>query len=41
MEKYMKPQATVEEFKTLDVVTTSGGNVTIDPGWGGDIEIRF
>lgn len=24
MEKYIKPQATVEEFKTLDVITTSG-----------------
>lgn len=25
-EKYLKPIAKVEEFKTVDVITTSGGN---------------
>lgn len=31
-EKYTKPQADVETFATVDVITTSGGN-------GGEIEL--
>ncbi len=34
-EKYVKPSAEVEEFKTVDVITTSGEPDT-DVEWGKD-----
>jgi len=37
MEKYIKPQVTVEEFKSLDVITTSIN----PPSAGGDNETPF
>lgn len=33
-EKYSKPQADVETFATVDVITTSG-----NPGEGGDVDL--
>lgn len=30
-ELYTKPQAEIEEFKTLDVITTSGGDIDNEP----------
>ncbi len=38
MEKYIKPQANIEEFKTVDVITTSG---TDTPSTGGPNETPF
>jgi len=37
MEKYIKPQAKVEEFKSVDVITTSGGA----PSTGGPNDLPF
>lgn len=42
MEKYIKPQITVEEFKTTDVITTSGSiTVNPDPDWNDGPIIGF
>lgn len=30
-ELYTKPQADIEEFKTVDVITTSGGDIDKEP----------
>lgn len=31
-EKYERPETEVNEFATVDVITTSGGEPTTDPG---------
>jgi len=42
MEKYEKPYATVETFNEIDVITAStGGSVTVDPGWDGEFNVDF
>lgn len=42
MEKYTKPQTAVEEFKTVDVITTSGSIVVKpDPSWDGEFDVNF
>lgn len=33
-ELYTKPQAEIEEFKTVDVLTTSGNEPDTDIPWG-------
>lgn len=43
MEKYEKPQATIEEFNEIDVITASTGGVEVkpDPGWDGEHNVDF
>ncbi len=35
-EKYIKPDVELEEYKTLDVITTSGGDTEETDPWGAE-----